>query len=196
MCPPCFILWIISSNATCDPDISRPTSNPSVIPISFITSLRFSSFKLTVLVAPSFFASSSLYGFISVTTTCLAPENFTIAAAIHPIGPAPAISTSSPSASKESAVCVAFPNGSKIAYISSGMFGLHGHTLLDGITRYSANAPLRFTPTPFASLQFSLCPSRQLRHFPHVICPSPDTRSPILNPCTPSPFSTISPTYS
>ena len=112
------------------------------------------------------------------------------------IGPAPAISTSSPSASKESAVCVAFPNGSKIAYISSGMFGLHGHTLLDGITRYSANAPLRFTPTPFASLQFSLCPSRQLRHFPHVICPSPDTRSPILNPCTPSPFSTISPTYS
>ena len=101
-----------------------------------------------------------------------------------------------PSASKESAVCVAFPNGSKIAYISSGMFGLHGHTLLDGITRYSANAPLRFTPTPFASLQFSLCPSRQLRHFPHVICPSPDTRSPILNPCTPVPTSTTSPTYS
>ena len=64
------------------------------------------------------------------------------------------------------------------------------------MTRYSANAPLRFTPTPLASLQFSLCPSRQLRHFPHVICPSPDTRSPMLNPRTPSPVSTTSPTYS
>ena len=74
---------------------------------------------------------------------------------------------------------VAFPKGSKIAYISSGMLGLQGHTLEAGITRYSAKAPFLFTPTPLASRQFSLCPSRQLRHFPQVIWPSPDTRSPI-----------------
>ena len=51
---------------------------------------------------------------MSVITTCLAPENLAIAAAIIPIGPAPVISTSSPNISYDNAVCVAFPNGSKI----------------------------------------------------------------------------------
>ena len=38
-----------------------------------------------------------------------------------PIGPAPVISTSSPSTSNWSAVCTALPNGSKIAWTSRGM---------------------------------------------------------------------------
>ena len=72
--------------------------NPN-IPISFITSFRFSFPRFTALVAPSFIARSRRYWLKSVITTCLAPENFAIAAAMIPIGPAPATSTSSPSIS-------------------------------------------------------------------------------------------------
>ena len=50
---------------------------------------------------------------MSVTTTCLAPAWRTIAAARTPIGPAPVISTSSPTAGHCSAVWVALPSGSK-----------------------------------------------------------------------------------
>src|SRR5450755_907810 len=65
-----------------------------------------------------------------------------------PIGPAPVISTSSPTRLNDSAVCVALPKGSKIdarsSEISSGIL----NALNAGITRYSANAPSRLTPTP------------------------------------------------
>ena len=49
--------------------------------------------------AELFRASSSRYGFTSVTTTWRAPAWRTMAAAMQPIGPAPVISTSSPSTS-------------------------------------------------------------------------------------------------
>ncbi len=65
-----------------------------------------------------------------------------------PIGPAPVMSTSSPTRLNDSAVCVALPNGSKIAAISSGMSSGILNALNAGITRYSANAPSRLTPTP------------------------------------------------
>ena len=44
-----------------------------------------------------------------------------MATAMMPIGPAPVMSTSSPTMSKESAACVALPKGSKIAAISEGI---------------------------------------------------------------------------
>ena len=58
---------------------------------------------------------------MSVTTTLRAPMCRTIAAAITPIGPAPVISTSSPTTSKRSAVWVALPNGSSTAATLSSM---------------------------------------------------------------------------
>ena len=48
---------------------------------------------------------------MSVITTWRAPTWRQIAAAMMPIGPAPVISTSSPTRSNESAVCAALPNG-------------------------------------------------------------------------------------
>jgi hypothetical protein len=57
----------------------------------------------------------------SLTTTNRAPAWRTIADAIRPIGPAPVMSTSSPSTGNASAVCTALPNGSKIAATSMSM---------------------------------------------------------------------------
>src|SRR5919112_1278467 len=56
-------------------------------------------------------------------TTLRAPMKRTIAVAMMPIGPAPVISTSSPTTSKASAVCTALPSGSRIAAISSAVAG-------------------------------------------------------------------------
>ena len=70
---------------------------------------------------PSARARSSRYGLRSVTTTWRAPAWRTTAAAMQPIGPAPVISTSSPSTGNWSAVWTAFPNGSKIAATSASM---------------------------------------------------------------------------
>ena len=49
---------------------------------------------------------------------------------------------------KVSAVCTALPNGSKIAPSSASTASECTHTLLAGITTYSANAPSRLTPIP------------------------------------------------
>ncbi|HVE85771.1 MAG TPA: alcohol dehydrogenase catalytic domain-containing protein, partial [Myxococcales bacterium] len=71
-----------------------------------------------------------------------------MAAAMQPMGPAPVMSTSSPTRSNESAVCTAFPSGSKKAAISSGTPLGTLNTFTAGIATYSANAPLRCTPMP------------------------------------------------
>ena len=113
-----------------------------------------------------------------------------------PIGPAPVISTSSPTRLNDSAVCVALPNGSKIDARSSEMSSGILNALNAGITRYSANAPSRLTPTPTVLRHRWRRPARQLRQKPQVMWPSPDTRSPIAKPRTSWPMSTISPTYS
>ncbi len=79
---------------------------------------------------------------------CRAPTNRAIDVAITPIGPAPVIRTSSPTRLKARAVCVAFPNGSRIEAMSSLMDSLSLNVLTAGIDRYSAKHPGRFTPTP------------------------------------------------
>ena len=76
-----------------------------------------------------------------MTTTYRAPAWRTTAAAMIPIGPAPVISTSSPSTGKESAVCTALPNGSKIDATSRSIVGAWCQTLVIGSARYSAKAP-------------------------------------------------------
>src|ERR1700722_2320540 len=69
-----------------------------------------------------------------------------MATAITPIGPAPVMSTSSPTTLKASAVCVALPSGSRIAAISSSMAAGSVNTLDAGIVKYSAKAPGGMTP--------------------------------------------------
>ena len=63
----------------------------------------------------------SRYGFTSVITTNRAPACRATAAAMIPIGPAPVISTSSPSTLNDRAVWTALPSGSKMAATSRSM---------------------------------------------------------------------------
>ena len=58
---------------------------------------------------------------MSVITVYRAAACRATAAAMIPIGPAPVTSTSSPSSGNDSAVCTAFPKGSKIAATSNGI---------------------------------------------------------------------------
>src|SRR5580692_5333574 len=113
-----------------------------------------------------------------------------------PIGPAPVISTSSPSTSYDRAVCTALPNGSKIDCTSRGIDGSCTQTLVIGSDRYSANAPGRLTPTPCVSLHRCRRPARQLRQRPHTTWPSPLTTSPGKKSFTLEPTATTSPTNS
>src|ERR1700676_552513 len=129
-------------------------------------------------------------------TMCRAPQCLAIATAMMPMGPAPVISTSSPTTLNASAVCVALPNGSRMDAISSSMAGGNLNTLVAGMVRYSANAPGRFTPTLEVVRHRCRRPARQLRQWPQVMWPSPETRSPVLKPRTSLPNSTISPEYS
>ena len=115
---------------------------------------------------------------------CRAPQWRAMATAMMPIGPAPVISTSSPTTLNASAVCVALPNGSRMEAISSSMAAGSLNTLVAGMVRYSANAPGRFTPTPEVLRHRWRRPARQLRQWPQVMWPSPDTRSPVLKPRT------------
>ena len=113
-----------------------------------------------------------------------------------PIGPAPVMRTSSPTRSKDNAVCTAFPSGSKKAAISSGIsFGTR-NTFTAGMATYSAKQPGRCTPTPTAFLHRCRFPARQLRQWPQVMCPSALTRSPLLNPVTALPMAATSPVNS
>ena len=157
------MLSIISRSATGEPDISRPTSKP-LRPSSFMAvSTDWPLVGLMQSVAPIFFAISRRYSLRSVTTTFLAPAKRQIAVAMVPIRPAPVMRTSSPSSGNESAVWVAFPNGSMIATKSSGMRESTFTTFDAGRLRYSAKAPLRFTPTPMEFSQMCSRPRRQLR---------------------------------
>ena len=94
---------------------------------------------------------------------------------MHPIGPAPVMSTSSPTRSNESAVWTALPNGSKIDSTSRGMFGRQpdighreGQELGEAARAIDADA-LRV-------LAKWRRPARQLRQWPQTTCPSPLTR--------------------
>jgi len=123
--PPWMTVRMMSRKALGAPDISMATSKPSRMPRSRITSRRTSPppETSTARVAPMRGAISRRAGFTSVTTTCRAPTNRATAAAMRPIGPAPVMSTSSPTRSKVRAVCTALPRGSRMAPTSSGMEG-------------------------------------------------------------------------
>ena len=110
-----------------------------------------------------------------------------------PIGPAPVISTSSPTTGNDSAVCTALPNGSKIAATSRSTGSLCTQALLAGSATYSANAPGTWTPRPRVLMHRCRRPARQLRQRPQTRWPSPLTRSPTATSRTPAPISTTSP---
>ena len=63
----------------------------------------------TARVAPIFRARFRRYSFTSVITTFRAPTWRAMATAMMPMGPAPVMSTSSPTMSKLRAVCAALP---------------------------------------------------------------------------------------
>ncbi len=133
------------------------------MPSSFIASRGLDLRTSIARLAPIFAASESRYSFTSVMTTWRAPTCLAIATAMMPIGPAPVMSTSSPTRSNESAVCAALPSGSRIAAISSGMVAGRRNALTAGMTRYSAKQPARFTPTPTVLRHRCRRPARQLR---------------------------------
>ena len=133
---------------------------------------------------------------MSVTTMWRAPAWRATAVAMHPIGPAPVTSTSSPSTGNESAVCTAFPNGSKIAATSSSIPGQWCQMFVIGSATYSANAPCRLTPSPIECAHRWRRPAMQLRQRPQTTCPSPLTRSPTSKSLTFDPNATTSPTNS
>ena len=93
-------------------------------------------------------------------------------------------------------MCTALPNGSKIAAKSSEISSGNLKALNAGITKYSANEPSRLTPTPTVLRHKCVRPPRQLRQWPQVMCPSPETRSPKEKPRTSWPMPTTSPAYS
>src|SRR6266487_2218449 len=78
---------------------------------------------------------------MSVMTTCRAPACLQIGIAMQPIGPAPVMSTSSPTRSNESAVCTALPSGSKHESTSSGIDESACQQFDCGIATNSAHAP-------------------------------------------------------
>ena len=186
----------MSRNADGLPDISRPTSKPSTMPSCSCTWRNFPSRTLNATVAPIFRAKSSRYSFTSLMTTDLAPACLTTATAMMPMGPAPVMSTSSPSTGNDSAVCTAFPKGSKIAATSRSMFFLWCQTLVIGTEIYSANAPGRLTPIPCVSLHRCRRPARQLRQRPQTTWPSALTISSGKKSVTFEPTSTTEPTNS
>ena len=71
--PPMIIFSTISLRANSDPDISKPTSNPSLRPIADILSAMDCSVGLTVSTLQTLCAKVNLSLFISVNSTLLAP---------------------------------------------------------------------------------------------------------------------------
>src|SRR3954451_2960554 len=186
----------ISCSASGLPLISRPSSKPSFMSSSCWMSTTDVDRTSTASVAPSRLASSSRTGFTSVTTTYRAPACCATAHAISPIGPAPVISTSSPSTGNVRVECTALPNGSKIAATSRSIAGSWCQTLVIGSAISSANAPGRSTPTLEVFAQRCRRPARQFRHRPQTTCPSPLTSSPGWKSLTLEPTDTTSPTNS
>lgn len=171
MRPPWVMLATISRIASGRPDISRPTSKPSRSPSCFCASATLVRATFTARVAPTLRASFRRGSLTSVITTLRAPACRATAAAMMPIGPAPVISTSSPTRGNDSAVCTALPNGSKIAAMSRSTSVRCTQTFDAGSATYSANALFRPTPSPTVARHRWRRPARQLRHLPHTRCP-------------------------
>ena len=124
------------------PDISRPTSKPSLMPSS--ASSPRADLRAMTLTVPR---GADLLGEIEPVIVDVGDHDVAgadmaaIAAAMKPIGPAPVISTSSPTRSKESAVCTALPKriedgGDLVRHARRQMEGVGG-----GNRENSAKAP-------------------------------------------------------
>ena len=126
-------------------------------------------------------------------TTWRAPAWRTTGMAMMPMGPAPVMSTSSPSTGNESAVCTALPKGSKMAATSWLIFGIvppdigHGQRDQLGKGAGAIDADARV-----CDAQRWRRPARQLRQRPQTTWPSPLTMSPGKKSLTFEPTSTIS----
>ncbi len=97
---------------------------------------------------------------------------------------------------ERSAVCTAFPNGSKIEATSSSTPAQWCQMFVIGSETSSANAPGRFTPSPIECAHRCRRPAMQLRQRPQTTWPSPLTRSPAEKSLTFDPNPTTSPTNS
>ena len=177
--PPCVMLAIMSRMASGRPDISRPTSKPSRRPSSRCPS------AMVGLGDVQREADADLAGQLQAVLAdvgdrrrCGRPRAGRRRRPSGRSGPAPVISTSSPTSGKDSAVCTALPNGSKIAATSRSTGTRCTHTLAAGSATYSAKAPSRPTPRPTVLRHRWRRPARQLRHLPQTRWPSPLTRSP------------------
>ena len=94
----------IECSAAGAPDISSPTSKPSIMPSSAHHLRQLGGARIDRRSRPPCRrASSSRYSLRSVMTTCRAPACRTTAAAMSPIGPAPVTRTSSPRTGKRQA---------------------------------------------------------------------------------------------
>ncbi len=147
-------------------------------------------------VTPTLRASSSRYGDTSVITTWRAPACRATAAAMMPIGPAPVISTSSPTTGKSARCAPRCRTGRRSRRRP-------GRCRADAARRWSraARCTRRRRPggrprRPWSRAHWTRRPARQLRHRPQTRWPSPLTRSPTARSCTSAPISTISPTNS
>ena len=111
-----------------------PTSKPSFIfePRHDVAQVLAATTSTGVTSATSA-ASARRRGLMSVMTTWRAPTWRATAAAMMPIGPAPVISTSSPTRSKASAVWTALPSGSRMAPSSSSTSSGSGTMLKAGM---------------------------------------------------------------
>ena len=115
----------------------------------------------------------------SVMTTKRAPAWRTTAAAMMPIGPAPVMSTSSPSTAKDKR------GVDGVAEADRRWRRRRGRCRVDGARRWSwagrcirRTRPGRLTPTPLVWAHRWRRPARQFRQRPQTTCPSPLTISP------------------
>ncbi len=174
--PPWFMLvnaHILLFNADGLPDISRPTSKPSVMPRSAIK--IFASLP-----------SRLLHGYTHLTSKDLEKAVFDLPGDYN-VTRAPTCSNSSSHdtdldqhtsdwnclrllGQKESAVCTALQTGQRLMLDRQERFLQGCRALNAGITRNSENAPVRLTPTPVVLRQRWVRPPRQLRQWPHVWC--------------------------
>ena len=205
--------------ACTEPAISKPKSTPPPVR-SFTLAIASGSLALTVSVAPSLRASSSLSSWMSSATTWLAPATCAPNSALSPTPPRPTTATRAPGntcavlSAAPTPVSTAQPNS---AASSNGRLRSIFTTEPRFTTQYSANAdtptwwytgwpswlmrsalpssvpaPLAFWP----GSQRPGCPSLQAMHSPQLGANTITTWSPAATSCTPGPHSTTTPAAS
>ena len=124
-----------SSTAEGAPDISSAMSKPSTMPsCSWASRNVWPAETSTTRSAPAAEARANRPADMSVTQMRRAPAWRTTAVAMTPIGPAPVMTTSSPTTGHCRAVCVALPSGSNNAPRSGSRSGGCTHAFVAGMT--------------------------------------------------------------